>query len=36
MKAYCPEVSYEHHFSWQSSGWEAKYTVKTDKLLFLF
>lgn len=28
--------SYEHHFGGRESGWEIKYTVKTDKLFFLF
>ena len=28
-------LSYEHHFGGQS-GWEVKYTGKTDKLFFLF
>jgi Tfp pilus assembly protein PilE len=29
-------VSYEHHFGGNSSGWEVKYTRKTDKLFFIF
>ena len=29
-------VSYEHHFAGKESGWELKYTVKTDKLMFVF
>lgn len=29
-------VSYEHHFGGNQSGWEVKYTRKTDKLFFLF
>jgi hypothetical protein len=29
-------VSYEHHFGGDSSGWEVKYTRKTDKLFLLF
>jgi len=29
-------VSYEHHFGGNSSGWEVKYTRKTDKLFLLF
>lgn len=29
-------VSYEHHFAGKEKGWEVKYTLKTDKLFFLF
>lgn len=29
-------LSYEYHFGGKESGWEIKYTVKTDKLFFLF
>ena len=29
-------VSYEHHFDGNSSGWEVKYTRKTDKLFLIF
>jgi len=29
-------LSYEQHVGGKESGWEIKYTVKTDKLLFLF
>lgn len=29
-------ASYEHHFFGKQAGWEAKYTRKTDKLLWLF
>ncbi|MCC5467335.1 hypothetical protein LMF89_18535 [Pelosinus sp. Bkl1] len=29
-------ISYEHHFGGNSSGWEVKYTRKTDKLFIIF
>lgn len=29
-------VSYEHHFGGDNSGWEVKYTRKTDNLFLLF